>query len=293
MNNAVVKDNAKVRDWAVVSGSAVVASRARVLEHAQIQGGIVTNDAVAKGCAILWSGGYAGNWGVLEGDFMAARAVTNGVAYGHLPYTGVPDSWVRATPNRQFADYEFNTLNDSMIRDQIGVTDGYTIGSPGWRAAMAPALESSPSTVSNQYVVLDKSLSDLPEISVTAWIKWNGGTNSQPAWHFGAATNKGMFFTPDDGSNRAKFIIRNGGADQTLIAPAALVMGVLGARGGYAFECLHGPALYQWSDATAKPHFYYPGPAQSRQLEQRQLAPIIWREAQTFPRRSSMGLLTA
>jgi len=226
MNNAIVRENAKVRDWAIISGSAVIAGRGRALEHTQVQGGVVTNDAVAKGCAILWSGGYLGDYGVIDGDFMAARPVTNGFAYGHLPYTGVPDSWVRLAPNHQYADYEFAAANDAMIRDQIGVTDGYLIGSPTWRATDAGRAGVLAFNGTNQYVMLDKSISDFPELSVTAWIKWSGGGSNQPAWHFGSATNKGMFFTPDDGSGHAKFIIRNGGAPQTLTAPAPLSTGV-------------------------------------------------------------------
>ena len=75
-------------------------------------------------------------------------------------------------------------------------------------------------------MILDRSLSDLQEISVTAWIKWSGGTSNQPVWFFGAATNKCMFLTPDDGTGHAKFVIRTNSSDQTLVAPAALVTGV-------------------------------------------------------------------
>jgi hypothetical protein len=225
MNSAIVTDNARVRDWAIISGSAVVAGRARALEHTQVQGGTLTNDAVAKGCSILWSGGYLGDYGVIEGDFMAARDVTNGFAFGHLPYTGVPDSWVRTAPNRQYVDYEFAAANDSMIRDQIGVTDGYTVGSPAWRANDAGRSGVLAFNGTNQYVVLDKSLSDVSQISITAWVKWSGGASNQSVWHFGSATNKGMFLVPDDGTGHAKFVIHNGGPDQTLLAPAAIATG--------------------------------------------------------------------
>lgn len=74
--------------------------------------------------------------------------------------------------------------------------------------------------------MLDKSLSDLKEISITAWVKWNGGASNQSVWHFGSATNRDMWFTPDDGSGRAKFLIRNGGPAQTLVASAALTTGL-------------------------------------------------------------------
>jgi len=225
MDSAIVRQNAKVRDWAIVSGSAVIGDFGKVLEHAQVQGGAVTNYGIAKGCAIQWSGGYVGNYGVIEGDFMAARAVTNGMAFGHLPYTGVPDSWVRTTPDRLFTAYDFNTgeKNESMIRDAFGVTDGYLIGSPTWNTNDVGRPGTLSFNGSNQYVVLDKSLCDFKECSLTLWLKWNGGVSNQPAIFLGSATNRGLFVTPDDGAGRIKFSIRVNAAEQTLVASNAPV----------------------------------------------------------------------
>lgn len=218
MENAIIRQSAKVRDWAIVSGSGVVADFGKALEHAQVQGGVVTNYGVAKGCAILWSGGYVGDYGIIEGDFMAARAVTNGVAYGHLPYAGVPDSWVRTTPNRLYAAYDFNIgeKNDSMIRDATGVTDGYLIGSPTWKTNDAGRNGVLSFNGNNQYVALDRSLCDFKEWSLALWMKWNGGVSNQPAVFLGSATNRCLFVTPDDGTGQTRFSIRINAAVQTL-----------------------------------------------------------------------------
>jgi hypothetical protein len=220
MNNAIVRQNAKVRDWAIVSGSAVIADFGKALEHAQVQGGVVTNYGVAKGSAILWNGGFVGGHGVIEGDFMAARAVTNGVAYGHLPFSGVPDSWVRLTPDRLYAAYDFSIgeKNDSMIRDAFAVTDGYLIGNPAWRTNDAGRSGVLAFNGSNQYVALDKSLCDFKEWSLALWLKWNGGASNQPAIFLGSAPNRGLFVTPDNGVGQIKFAIRINAAEQTLVA---------------------------------------------------------------------------
>jgi hypothetical protein len=224
MNSAVIRDQARVRDWAVVSGSAVVGNVARVLEHAQVRAGAVTNSGVAKGSAIL-EGGYVAGWGVIEGDFMAGRIVTNGFAFGHQPFAGVPDNWVRVAPNRQYAAYEFTATNQSMARDQIGVTDAYLVGGPQWRASDAGRSGTLGFNGTNQYVVLDKSLIDGRELSIAAWMKWDGGSSNQPAWHFGSAATNCMYFTPDGGTGNARFVFRRGGVDQILSASAALVPG--------------------------------------------------------------------
>ena len=112
------------------------------------------------------------------------------------------------------------------MKDFYGVTDGYLQGGPVWVNSDTKRSGFLTFNGSNQYVILDRSLSDLQEISVTAWIKWSGGTSNQPVWFFGAATNKCMFLTPDDGTGHAKFVIRTNSSDQTLVAPAALVTGV-------------------------------------------------------------------
>jgi carbonic anhydrase/acetyltransferase-like protein (isoleucine patch superfamily) len=224
-NNSRVRNNARVRDWAIVSGSAAVADNARVLQHAQVTAGIVTNFAIAKGCAIL-QGGLISGWGIIDGDFMASRNVSNGVAFGHLPFSGVPDEYVRSISNRLYARYEFSSANQSMVRDETGVTDGYAIGSPAWSGNLAGRSGVLSFNGTNQYVALDRSLSDFRDMTVAVWARWSGGASNQPIWHFGSATNKSMFLTPDDGTGHLKFNIRNGGAEQSLVAPAALLSNV-------------------------------------------------------------------
>src|SRR5262245_50953237 len=105
--------------------------------------------------------------------------------------------------------------HDSLIKDFYGVTDGYLVAGPVWVNTDLKRTGFLTFNGTNQCVILDRSLSDLREISITAWIKWAGGKSNQPVYHFGAATNRCLFLTPDDGSGHAKFVIRNGGADQT------------------------------------------------------------------------------
>jgi carbonic anhydrase/acetyltransferase-like protein (isoleucine patch superfamily) len=234
-NTAVVRDNAKVRDYAMVIDNSVVRGNARILQHGLVTGGSTIQDwATVKGSASTWHDNnvttnvQAWNDAVLDGDFSTAQSVSNGFQFGFEEYNPGPLQWItnRTAPRRLYAEYEFAAAHNSLAKDFLGVTDGYLQGNPAWISSDGKRSGFLTFNGANQFVILDRSLSDLAEISVTAWVKWSGGAPNQPAWFFGAATNKCVFFTPDDGTGHAKFVIRTNSADQTLVASSALVTGV-------------------------------------------------------------------
>ena len=227
VRGGTVTDNAKVRDWALVEGGTINGS-ARVLERANIKGGLVTHLAVAKGTAASLSGTLSGN-AIIDGDygdFFYGRDVANAAAYGHLPYSGVPDSYLDPLPTAVYAGYDFASAHDSRILDQFGVVDGFTAGSPAWIAKDARRQGFLTFDGSSQYVLLDRSVADLRDFTFTAWVKPLGGPANQSVLWLGASATKRLFLTPSDDAGRARFSIVNGGAEQTLVAPAALPVGV-------------------------------------------------------------------
>ena len=220
---AIVRDFGRVRDWAIVDGG-TISGNARALEHSTVNGN-VTDSAVAKGSAISYGGTLSGN-AIVDGDYTFGRDIANGVAFGHLPYVGVPDSFIRATPAWLYAAYDFATAHDSRVLDANGVTDGYTIGSPTWIAADAKRKGFLSFNGADQYAALDRSIADTRAFTFTVWVKPLGGAANQAVLWLGATPAKRMTFTSDDGTGHAKFSIANGGADQTLTAPSALPIGV-------------------------------------------------------------------
>jgi carbonic anhydrase/acetyltransferase-like protein (isoleucine patch superfamily) len=234
-NTAVVKDYAKVRDYAMVIDNSVVANYARILQHAEITAGsVISNWATVKGSVVTWhdnavaTGAQAWNDAVLDGDFSTAQSCSNGFQFGFQEYNPGPLNWInnRTAPRRLYAAYEFNSPHDSLAKDLLGVTDGYLQGNPGW--VNSDGLRSGFLTFNgtNQFVILDRSLSDLKEITVSAWVKWSGGISNQPVWYFGTTATNCMFLTPDDGTGSAKFSITAGGATQTLAWTNSLPVGV-------------------------------------------------------------------
>ncbi len=220
-SNALVTGNAKLRDWALVEGGTVTGF-ARVLEHGNIKGGVVQDIATAKGSSGSPFGTLSGN-AVIDGDygdFFTGRDVANSIAFGFLPYNGIPDSYLRTLPAGLYASYTFDGPHDSRILDQYGVTDGFTINSPAWVAADAVRKGFLQFDGTSQAVSLDRSICDLHNFSFTAFVKPLGGACDQALLWLGANATQRLYLTPDDGTGHLKFAIANGGADQTISAPA-------------------------------------------------------------------------
>jgi arabinan endo-1,5-alpha-L-arabinosidase len=133
----------------------------------------------------------------------------------------VPDSFTHALPAGLYAAYDFANAHDSRVLDQYGVTDGFTQGNPAWYSGDGQRSGFLAFNGADQFVQLDRSLSDVREITIAAWVKWSGGAGNQPVWYFGTAANRCMYLTPDDGTGQATVSIANGSAAQTLAANSA------------------------------------------------------------------------
>ncbi|MES2924635.1 MAG: DUF6055 domain-containing protein [Verrucomicrobiota bacterium] len=227
VRGGTVTGNAKIRDWALIEERATITGNARVFEHANIKGGTVQDIATAKGTAGSLGGTVSGN-AIIDGnygDFFSGRNVANGVAFGHVPYVGVPDSHIRPLPGGLYASYDFATAHDSRIVDNPGVTDGFTVGAPVWTSADMKRKGFLAFDGATQHVNLDRSVADFREWTFSAWVKPLGGAANQALLWAGASATKRLYFTPADGAGKAKFSIVDGGTEQTLTASSALPNG--------------------------------------------------------------------
>lgn len=223
-DSAIVRETGRVRDWAIVEGSGNISGNARVIEHATVSGAMLES-AVAKGNSISYGGTLSGN-AIVDGDYMLDRNIANGVAFGHLPYVGVPDSFIRATPAWLLASYDFASAHESRCRDQFGVTDAFFVGAPTWIAADAKRKGFAMFDGATQSITLDRAVADTRAFTFAAWVKPLGGAANQCVLWLGATGTKRMYFTPDDGAGHAKFSIMNGGPEQTLQTTAPLAANV-------------------------------------------------------------------
>jgi hypothetical protein len=69
----------------------------------------------------------------------------------------------------------------------------------------------------NNFITLPRSITaNSSDITVAAWVRWNGGGNWQRIFDFGNGTGQYLFLTPRSAAGRLRFAIKNGGAEQAL-----------------------------------------------------------------------------
>ncbi|QJE97925.1 LamG-like jellyroll fold domain-containing protein [Luteolibacter luteus] len=68
----------------------------------------------------------------------------------------------------------------------------------------------------DDHAVLPAGIASSDEITIASWVNWDGGGNWQRIFDFGNGTGSYMFLTPKSGSNTLRFVIKNGGAEQTV-----------------------------------------------------------------------------
>jgi hypothetical protein len=82
---------------------------------------------------------------------------------------------------------------------------------------------------SNAYVSLPNDLlSDIADCTIAAWVFWNGGSNWQRIFDFGAGQGRYMFLSPRSNTGVVRFAIttNNGVGEQAIVGTAALPIGV-------------------------------------------------------------------
>ena len=69
----------------------------------------------------------------------------------------------------------------------------------------------------DSYVQIPYSLTHLPSMTISAWVRWSGGDAWQRIFDFGNGENSYMFLTPSNGSNM-RFVMKNGGSEEVIEA---------------------------------------------------------------------------
>ncbi|MGE4286661.1 MAG: LamG-like jellyroll fold domain-containing protein, partial [Phycisphaerae bacterium] len=72
----------------------------------------------------------------------------------------------------------------------------------------------------DDYVDLPDGIAFSEDITVTAWIKWNGGGSWQRVFDFGNDTDNNIFLTPYSGTGTMRFAIKTAGTEQFMDCPA-------------------------------------------------------------------------
>ena len=123
---------------------------------------------------------------------------------------GLQDNGTRSFSQLRF---ETNTLDSSGYGNN-GITSGtpaYTNGHTGQALVFDGA---------NTKVTLPPNIASGSAFTFAAWVHWKGGANWQRIFDFGNSTTHHLFLTPSSGGGTLRFVIKNGGSEQIVEAPA-------------------------------------------------------------------------
>ena len=98
------------------------------------------------------------------------------------------------------------------MNDSAGTNNATAFGNPtygtGPTAAEGQAIVLNGTT---NYVQLPSGVANSKDITISTWVKWNGGNAWQRIFDFGNNTTSYMFLTPQSGDGTMRFAITNGG----------------------------------------------------------------------------------
>ncbi|MCE5185905.1 MAG: putative Ig domain-containing protein [Planctomycetaceae bacterium] len=101
---------------------------------------------------------------------------------------------------------------EGNANDSVGSYNGTPSGAPAYIAGkigQAIVLDGV-----DDYVTLPAGAADAHDITVAAWVYWNGGGQWQRIFDFGTSTSQYLFLTPRSGDNTLRFVIKDGGSEQ-------------------------------------------------------------------------------
>ncbi|KRE41704.1 hypothetical protein ASG81_16485 [Paenibacillus sp. Soil522] len=95
-------------------------------------------------------------------------------------------------------------------------TDGTVFGTAAYSAGKVGQALSLNGTDSYVMLPATQPMSAYNEITLGAWVNWNGSSQWQRIFDFGNNTSQYMFLTPRSGSNKLQFVIRNGSSEKAV-----------------------------------------------------------------------------
>jgi hypothetical protein len=101
--------------------------------------------------------------------------------------------------------YEF----ENNVNDSVGTNNGTATGSPAYVAGQIGQAIDLDGV--DDYVTLPAGIADTADITIAAWVNWDGGGQWQRIFDFGNNTTQYMFLTPRSGDNTLRFSITTAG----------------------------------------------------------------------------------
>lgn len=163
--------------------------------------------------------------------YFTDASVVNDTTYHYKVSAETPTGTLESEPlsvaQTQMTRYDFDGSADDAVGSQNGTRRGGSTGLPGYatgKYGQAIDLDGI-----DDFVQLPVGVANYEDITLAAWVLWEGGGNWQRIFDFGSEIEKSMFLTPSTGGNM-RFSITT-------------------SRGLYGSASLNGPVLSvgQWT----------------------------------------------
>lgn len=122
----------------------------------------------------------------------------------------LPARFVAQPPENVDVRYDF----DGSTNDALGNADALATGGPTYVAGKSGQAIDLDGT--DDFVTAPYNVGNSTDITVAAWINWDGGADWQRVFDFGNSTSQNFMLTPKSSANTMRFVIVNGGAEQQL-----------------------------------------------------------------------------
>ena len=171
--NSLVEGYARIRDRARVFNSQV-SGRALICGYTNIDGIIVQDDAVIRGCAAPFGGAVISGTAILDHDSSMWFSAADGVHFSSVPWGGWWSDFYAQTlrkPRGLIASYRTEETDSEEWWDEFGALHALLRGAPerqfdasiGSRVVTFDGLD--------DYAVLDRSVADTARFTFSCWIK--------------------------------------------------------------------------------------------------------------------------
>jgi hypothetical protein len=142
--------------------------------------------------------------------------VDNGTTYYYIVTAATPSGDLDSTPLRVARElvvhYPFEGHTEDVIGGQNAARHGGSTGLPGYAAGFGGGQAIDLDGV-DDYLQLPAGTANFQDMTVAAWVRWDGGGNWQRIFDFGSDIDKNLFLTPSNGGSSRFHITPSRGTD--------------------------------------------------------------------------------
>ncbi len=187
-----------------------------VFNNSLVDGGVVDQWGAANNYTQQWTIESAGNgyFYILNGNSGKYLNGSTTQAYQSSLNGSSLQQWQFVRVNRSTGTLKAQYKFEGNVLDSVGTNHAAVYGTATYGTGVAAAATGAVGTGqaislngSTTYAQLPSGVASSKDITISTWVKWNGGNNWQRIFDFGNNTTSYMFLTPKSGDGTMRFAI--------------------------------------------------------------------------------------